>query len=75
MLLLEQRAVHPLQVGSGGPGTQVRLDPVPTTARDGSPLTPPLSAKDAAAPTLAEATAAGLLPRHPGRYQPQSVSW
>jgi dTDP-4-dehydrorhamnose 3,5-epimerase len=36
----------------------------PTTARDGSPLTPQLSAKDAAAPTLAEASAAGALPRH-----------
>jgi dTDP-4-dehydrorhamnose 3,5-epimerase len=34
----------------------------PTTARDGSPLTPTLSDKDAAAPTLAEALAAGLLP-------------
>ena len=43
------------------------LDPAlgitwPTTARDGSPLTPQLSDKDAAAPTLAEAQAAGLLP-------------
>ena len=35
----------------------------PTTARDGSPLTPQLSAKDAAAPSLAEARADGLLPR------------
>ena len=34
----------------------------PTTARDGSPLTPLLSEKDEAAPTLAEATAQGLLP-------------
>lgn len=34
----------------------------PTTARDGSPLTPQLSDKDAAAPTLAEAMAQGLLP-------------
>ena len=34
----------------------------PTTARDGSPLTPLLSEKDQAAPTLAEATAQGLLP-------------
>ena len=43
------------------------LDPAigiewPTTARDGSPLTPLLSDKDAAAPTLAEAGAQGLLP-------------
>ena len=34
----------------------------PTTARDGSPLVPQLSEKDAAAPSLAEAQAAGLLP-------------
>lgn len=35
----------------------------PTTARDGSPITPQLSTKDLAAPTLAEAIAAGGLPR------------
>jgi dTDP-4-dehydrorhamnose 3,5-epimerase len=45
------------------------LDPAlgiewPTTARDGSPLSPLLSAKDTEAPTLAEAHAAGLLPDH-----------
>lgn len=34
----------------------------PTTARDGSPLTPQLSEKDVAAPTLAEARTQGLLP-------------
>lgn len=34
----------------------------PTTARDGSPLTFELSAKDTAAPTLAEAKESGLLP-------------
>lgn len=43
------------------------LDPTvgidwPTTARDGSPLTPQLSPKDEAAPTLAEAEADNLLP-------------
>ena len=43
------------------------LDPAisiawPTAARDGSPIAPSLSAKDAAAPTLAEAAASGLLP-------------
>jgi dTDP-4-dehydrorhamnose 3,5-epimerase len=43
------------------------LDPAigiewPTTARDGSPLTPQLSDKDAVAPTLAEAEQQGLLP-------------
>ena len=35
----------------------------PTQARDGSPLSPQLSAKDAAAPTLAQAAEQGLLPR------------
>jgi dTDP-4-dehydrorhamnose 3,5-epimerase len=35
----------------------------PTTARDGSPLTLRLSDKDAAAPSLADALASGLLPR------------
>lgn len=45
------------------------LDPAlgiawPTAARDGSPLTVQLSDKDAAAPSLAEALAAGLLPDH-----------
>ncbi len=45
------------------------LDPAlgivwPTTARDGSPLEHQLSAKDAAAPTLAEAVDQGLLPRY-----------
>lgn len=34
----------------------------PTTARDGTPLTPQLSEKDEAAPTLAEARELGLLP-------------
>jgi dTDP-4-dehydrorhamnose 3,5-epimerase len=43
------------------------LDPTigidwPTMARDGSPLTPRLSEKDLAAPTLVEAQAQGLLP-------------
>jgi len=45
------------------------LDPTvgiewPTTARDGSPLTPLLSDKDTAAPSLAEAEQQGLLPTH-----------
>lgn len=34
----------------------------PTAGRDGNPLTPLLSPKDGAAPTLADALAAGLLP-------------
>ncbi|QTE30249.1 dTDP-4-dehydrorhamnose 3,5-epimerase family protein [Pengzhenrongella sicca] len=36
----------------------------PTTARDGSPMAPQLSAKDLAAPTLAEAVAQDLLPHY-----------
>lgn len=36
----------------------------PTTARDGSPLVHQLSAKDAEAPTLAQAREAGALPDH-----------
>lgn len=45
------------------------LDPAigivwPTAARDGSPLAYEFSAKDAAAPTLAEALAAGTLPSY-----------
>lgn len=36
----------------------------PTTGRDGSPITPQLSAKDLAAPSLAVARAQGLLPRY-----------
>lgn len=45
------------------------LDPAigiewPATARDGSPMQPLLSKKDAAAPSLAEAAASGLLPDH-----------
>jgi dTDP-4-dehydrorhamnose 3,5-epimerase len=36
----------------------------PTQARDGSPLSPLLSAKDEAAPTLAEAQRSGLLPSY-----------
>lgn len=35
----------------------------PKSSRDGSPLSPSLSDKDAGAPTLAEARSAGLLPR------------
>lgn len=35
----------------------------PTKARDGSPVSPQLSEKDAAAPTLARALESGLLPR------------
>ncbi|MGB7382463.1 MAG: dTDP-4-dehydrorhamnose 3,5-epimerase, partial [Rhodococcus sp. (in: high G+C Gram-positive bacteria)] len=37
----------------------------PTTGRDGQPLTYELSAKDRAAPTLAQAIEAGYLPKYP----------
>ena len=45
----------------------VKLDPAlgidwPTEGRDGTPLSPALSPKDAAAPTLEEARGLGLLP-------------
>ena len=45
------------------------LDPAlgivwPSTGRDGTPLEPALSPKDAAAPTLAEAREQGLLPSY-----------
>ncbi|MEL7976879.1 dTDP-4-dehydrorhamnose 3,5-epimerase [Isoptericola sp. F-RaC21] len=51
-----EHGIHPLD-----PDTGIQW---PTTARDGSPLVPQLSAKDTAAPTLAEAKAQGLLPTH-----------
>jgi len=38
----------------------------PTTARDGSPLSFELSAKDTAAPGLSEARDSGLLPTYEG---------
>ncbi|MFC8599335.1 MULTISPECIES: dTDP-4-dehydrorhamnose 3,5-epimerase family protein [unclassified Isoptericola] len=49
-----EHGIHPLDPAVG-------ID-WPTTARDGSPLTPQLSDKDAAAPGLAEAEQQGLLP-------------
>lgn len=49
-----EHGVHPLD-------PEIGID-WPTTARDGSALTPQLSAKDTAAPTLAEAREKGLLP-------------
>ncbi len=49
-----EHGVHPLDPALG-------ID-WPTTGRDGSPLTPLLSAKDTEAPTLAEARERGLLP-------------
>lgn len=49
-----EHGVHPLD-------PEIGID-WPTTARDGSPLAPQLSEKDAAAPSLSEARASGLLP-------------
>ena len=51
-----EHGIHPLD-------TDVAIQ-WPTTARDGSPMTPQLSAKDLAAPTLAEAIAQDLLPHY-----------
>lgn len=49
-----EREIHPLD-------PEVGID-WPARARDGSPIAPQLSGKDAAGPTLAEALEAGLLP-------------
>lgn len=49
-----EHEVHPLDA-------EIGID-WPTAGRDGSALTPTLSPKDAAAPTLAEALSAGTLP-------------
>ncbi|WP_431837327.1 dTDP-4-dehydrorhamnose 3,5-epimerase family protein [Cellulomonas sp. Y8] len=51
-----EHGIHPLD-------SEVGID-WPTQARDGSPITPQLSEKDLAAPSLAEARASGLLPDH-----------
>ena len=51
-----EHGVHPLDPALG-------ID-WPTTGRDGRPLEPLLSEKDAQAPTLAEAQQAGLLPSY-----------
>ena len=51
-----EHGVHPLDPGVG-------ID-WPTVGRDGSPLTPSLSPKDAQAPTLADLVDSGLLPTY-----------
>ena len=51
---VREKGVHPLD-----PELAIAW---PTTARDGSPISPRLSPKDEAAPTLAEAQEQGLLP-------------
>jgi dTDP-4-dehydrorhamnose 3,5-epimerase len=56
------------------PGREHGVDPLdpaigigwPTTGRDGQPIEPILSAKDRAAPTLAEQALAGMLPDYRG---------
>ena len=63
-----------MYLGSTGysPGREHGIHPLdpevaiawPTTDRHGNPVTPQLSTKDTAAPTLAEARAQGLLPRY-----------
>ncbi|WP_217617276.1 dTDP-4-dehydrorhamnose 3,5-epimerase family protein, partial [Cellulomonas sp. GbtcB1] len=53
---VREHGIHPLD-------PEVGID-WPTQARDGSPITPQLSEKDLAAPSLAEARASGLLPDH-----------
>lgn len=49
-----EHGIHPLD-----PALNIQW---PTTARDGTPITPQLSEKDEASPTLAEASAQNLLP-------------
>ena len=49
-----EHTVHPLDEALGSAW--------PTTARDGTPITPQLSAKDSQAPTLSDAMSRGLLP-------------
>ena len=51
-----EHGIHPLD-----PALAIKW---PTTGRDGAPLTPVLSDKDASAPTLAEAESSGLLPTY-----------
>ena len=49
-----EHGIHPLD-------PEIGID-WPTTARDGSPLTPQLSEKDLAAPSLSTAASLGILP-------------
>jgi dTDP-4-dehydrorhamnose 3,5-epimerase len=51
-----EHGVHPLDLELGIAW--------PSASRDGSPITPQVSAKDSAAPTLSEAAGAGMLPRY-----------
>ncbi|TDD73182.1 dTDP-4-dehydrorhamnose 3,5-epimerase [Jiangella aurantiaca] len=68
--LADDSAVLYLCTAPYAPGREHGIDPLdpelgidwPATARDGRPITPVLSDKDRAAPSLAEAREAGLLP-------------
>jgi dTDP-4-dehydrorhamnose 3,5-epimerase len=70
--LAEGSAVSYLCSTPYAPGREFGIDPLdpalgiawPGSDRDGQPLDPLLSAKDAAAPSLAEAAEAGLLPTY-----------
>ena len=72
MALEDDTMISYLCTATYNPGREHGVNPLdpalginwPTTGRDGSPLTPLLSAKDTEAPTLAQAQAAGLLPDH-----------
>ena len=70
MSLEDGSAVTYLCSAAYNPGHEREVNPLdpeigiewPTAARDGAPLTPQLSEKDAAGPTLSQARDAGLLP-------------
>lgn len=72
MALEDQTTISYLCTATYDPGREHGVHPLdpelgidwPTTGRDGSPLDPLLSAKDAEAPTLAQAQAEGLLPAY-----------
>ena len=70
--LEDQTTINYLCSATYAPGREHGVNPLdpaigiewPTTGRDGSTFEPLLSEKDAAAPTLAEAEAQGLLPKY-----------
>lgn len=70
MALEDETMISYLCTATYNPGREHGINPLdpalgiewPSTARDGSPLAPILSAKDTEAPSLAEAEADGLLP-------------
>jgi dTDP-4-dehydrorhamnose 3,5-epimerase len=69
--LTEQATVAYLCSSTYRPGHEHGIHPLDRELGVAWPASEPvLSTKDAAAPTLAEARAAGLLPRHPGRSRP-----